>query len=287
MYFEANIWYFCKKDCIFCSEWWYWKRNVLELKDFKKIIIKKKFTKVVLTWWEPILNPNLIEYINFCKENNIYVSLVTAFEPYLSENFIDSIINSWLDELMLSIQWPEKIHDFLIKQKWSFKSQIFLLNYLKYRPNKFRVILHTNINKFNYKVLPFFINKMFFLFPYISVYHIQALEYDWSAIKNKTILFDKYTTLFSVFFSKVSNIKNLDRIKFWRIPYCVVDQKYRFLIWNTPKTFNKRDWYYKQDMVYKEWIYDEKCHGCKYYYSCDKFTNVYVEKFWDEEIQLI
>lgn len=287
MYFEANIWLYCKKDCIFCSEGWFWKRSFLSFEAFQKTMKQKSFQKVVFTGWEPITNPRIFEYIRFCKENGISTSLVTAFEIDIEDTFIQKLYDSWLDELMISIQWPEKIHDSLVKQKGSFHSIMKLLTILQSKKNIFRVILHTNLNTLNYKTLPFFIQKMLSLFSCISTYHIQALEYDGKAIEYEHILFGKFSLLLKPFFDNIEKIHNIDKVKMGRIPFCVVPKPYRFLVSQTPDIYQQRDNIYKEEMIYKEHVYTQKCWGCQYESVCDKFFNFYVEKFGDAELRNI
>ena len=128
---------------------------------------------------------------------------------------------------------------------------------------------------------------MLSIFSCISVYHIQNLEYDWLAINNENKLFEKYSILFKDFFDNLSWFSQVSKIKLWRVPFCIVPEEYRFMVWETPDIYNKRGWEYKEEMIYKEWVYSKKCSKCKYYNNCDKFFDFYIEKFWDLEIKPI
>lgn len=284
-YFEAFVWPFCQKNCIFCSEWWFWKRKFVSLIDFQKILDNNNFWKVVLTWWEPLLNRKLLDYVTFCKQKNIKVWLVTAFDKNISQDFLKKIIDSWLDEIMISLEWIEKIHDFLVQENWAYKNIIENLYFLwKLKNINTKIIIHTNVNKVNYKILPFFVSKILQNFPFIFTYHIQMLEPFGNAYKNKNILFDNYSDLLEIFFKNFDNIFNNYKIKFWRLPFCIVPEKYHNIVSTTPKIYEKKD----QNIV--EWWYfgtkylNIKCKNCKKFDICDWFFNYYIDMYWNSEI---
>ena len=154
-YFEAYVWPFCQKNCLFCNEWWEWKRDYMDIDTFKKTIDENNFTKVVLTWGEPMMNPLLVEYIKYCAKNFVKIALVTAVD---SSNYIEKInayIDAGLSEIMFSLEWPEQIHDILVQEQGAFKRIIEVLTVLENKTHLHcRVIVQSNINKLNYKILP-------------------------------------------------------------------------------------------------------------------------------------
>lgn len=289
-YFTATIWPICLKNCIFCSEWWFWKRDYYyDLDKFKSIILKNKPKKVSLSWWEPLLNPKILDYIKFCKELNIDVSLVTAWEEWFWLEFIEKLIDSWLDELMISLEWNEQVHDLLTTKKGSYKNIINTLYLLKKIDRKqLKVIINTNINKINFKILPLFISKILENFSFISIYHIQILQPQWSALKNKNILFDKYTILLKPFMDYIDNIYLNDKIKFWRLPYCFVVEKHtKYLSKAMNNFYLDSSWSIYQKKVIKNRFVWDKCLKCSKLNICDLPYNEYIEMFWEYEINPI
>jgi MoaA/NifB/PqqE/SkfB family radical SAM enzyme len=285
-YFEAFVWPFCKKDCLFCNEWWFWEREFISLEKFTDLINNNNFKKIVLTGWEPLLNPNIEKYIKVCKSKNIFVSIVTAFEKSFSNEKLHELIKLWLDELMISLEWPEKIHDLLVREKWAYKNIMTNLFFLKnINREQLRVIIHSNINKVNHKSLSFFINKILNNFPFIFTYHIQMLEPYWNAFKNKKILFDKYSNLLKLFFNNFDSINLKNKIKFWRLPFCIVPEKYHFLISETPEIYENNDWNIEKWWYINTKYENIKCNKCNKNKICDKFFKYYIELYWASEIK--
>jgi len=284
-YFDAMIWPFCSKDCLFCCEWGRGKRSIISLKKFKEIYTTKFIQHVVFTWWEPFLNSQLIEYINYAKKQWSKVSVVSAWIKNISEEFLWNLLETGLDEIMLSIEWTEFIHDLLVQQKWAFKDAIDLLVRLwKLERGGTKIIINTNINKINYKYLPDFISYILKTFPFIFLYHIQWLDPDGNAKKNSKILFESYEKLLKPFLNK--EIFFIEKIKFWRVPHCVFPLEKRSLLTNTHYEILSNYWdniyinkYYMED----KYISDV-CKSCKEFKNCELFFNRYIEMFWDSEI---
>jgi MoaA/NifB/PqqE/SkfB family radical SAM enzyme len=284
-YFEAFVWPFCEKSCLFCNEWWFGKRDFHSLEEFKNIIDKNNFQKVVLTGGEPMSNNKLEEYIKYCSEKNIVVWLVTAID---SNNYIKKIekyILSGLSEIMISLEWPEKIHEILTQNKWSYKRIIEILHYLEIHKNSWlKVIIHSNINAINYKFLPKFIDHILSNFRNIYNYHLQMLEPFWSAYKHKKILFKKYSTLIEPIFQKIEAITENNKIKFWRLPLCLVKEKDCKYISQTPEIYEEHDnetqlaWY--EGTKYNS----TKCKECREYSNCDGFFEYYIKEYGSNEI---
>ena len=284
-YFEAFVWPFCEKDCLFCNEWWYGKRKFHSLEEFKKIIDKNNFSKVVLTWWEPMTNPKLDEYISYCKNKNIIISLVTAID---SKNYLQKIeqyIHAGLNEIMISLEWPEKIHDTLIQKKWAYKQIIETLYYLNIlNKSQLKVIIHSNINAVNYKFLANFIKHILANFRCIFNYHLQMLEPFGSAYENKKILFKNYSELIKPIFENIENIPDKQKIKFWRLPLCLVWEKNHKYISQTPQIFEEHN--NQTELAGYEWTKYQSnlCKKCTKNKICDGFFDYYIKEYGTKEI---
>ena len=241
---------------------------------------------MVLTWGEPMTNPQLEKYISYCKEKNIIISLVTAID---SKNYIEKIekyIEAGLNEIMISLEWPEKIHDVLIQKQWAYKQIIkilFLLQQKKYP--QLKVIIHSNINALNYKYLPKFIDHILNNFDIIFNYHLQMLEPFGSAYKNKKILFKSYSELIEPIFENIDTIQYSNKIKFWRLPLCLVNQQHQSYISQTPQIFEEHD--NQTELAWYEWtkFISEECTSCKKYKLCDGYFDYYVKEYWSKEIR--
>lgn len=286
-YFEAFVWPFCEKDCLFCNEWWYGKRDFHSLKDFQSIIDKNNFSKVVLTGWEPMSNSKLEEYITYWKNKWLVVWLVTAID---SRNYLKKIqwyLEAGLSEIMISLEGPEKIHDLLTKNNWAYRRILEVLYFLEKSQKKYwlKVIIHTNINALNYKFLPKFIEHILVNFSCIFNYHLQMLEPFGSAYKNKNILFKSYSQLIDPIFQEIDFITNNSKIKFWRLPLCLVKPSHHKFISQTPQIYEEHD---DQTTLagYQEFQYQsDKCNICSKSKSCDRFLEYYINEYSDKEIQ--
>ncbi len=286
-YFEAFVWPFCEKDCLFCNEWWFGKRSFHSLEEFKYIIDKNTFQKVVLTGGEPMSNNKLEEYIQYCSEKKILVWLVTAID---SNNYIKKIekyILAGLSEIMISLEWPERIHDLLTKNTWAYRRILEVLYFLEKSYKKYwvKVIIHSNINALNYKYISKFIKHILGNFPCIFNYHLQMLEPFGNAYKNKSILFNSYSQLIEPIFQEIDSIIDNYKIKFWRLPLCLVKSSHHKFISQTPQIYEEKD---NQTTLawYEEFQYQcDKCNTCSKSKSCDKFLEYYINEYWEKEIQ--
>jgi MoaA/NifB/PqqE/SkfB family radical SAM enzyme len=288
-YFDLSIWPYCNKNCIFCSEWWKGKRFFVSLKDFKELYLNYNIKKIVLTWGEPLFNKNILEYIKIGVKNNTIMSLVTSWTEKLDKDFLFKLLESWLSEIMFSLEWPEVIHDNIVKKKWAYKiilKALYDLTFLKKKFN-FKLIINSNINLINYKILPNFIVSILKNFN-IDVYHIQWLQLEWNAIKNEKILFWTYYKLLYYFNinRKIKKVKN--KIKFWRVPFCVLNKDLHIAHTNTNyniKIYNNKwlsDTNYLNDKVILK-----KCKDCIKLSSCELFFKYYIDKYWSFEINPI
>lgn len=289
-YFSANIWPVCLKNCIFCSEWGWWKReDFITFEVFQQIIQKNYPKKVSLSGGEPLLNPRLFDYIVFCKKLSIEVSLVTAWEKGFWNDFISQLIETWLDELMISLEWPELIHDTLTQKKWAYQNILQLLFYLKNIDRKnTKIIINTNLNKLNYQYLPAFITSILTNFSFISIYHIQILQPARNALKYQKILFEKYSFLIQPLLQKIKKIPYNEKITFWRLPFCFVEKKFYSHISKAMNNFYQESWMeLKQKKISETRYISSQCSNCVKSSVCDMPYKEYIEIFGEDEIKTI
>lgn len=285
-YYEAFVGPFCKKDCLFCNEGGFGKRGFVSLEQFCTLLDENNFSKVVLTGGEPLLNRDIIQYVKEASQRWIHVGLVTAIIPWLKQEFFQNLVDAGLGELMISLEWPEQIHDALVQETGAYKNIIAALTLLgSIDTHTLKIMVHSNINKLNYEVLPPFISRILKIFPHITTYHLQMLEPFGSAIKNKSLLFDRYSSLIAPFFQQVDQLNDTHKIKFGRLPLCLVESKHRHFIAQTPDIYEQED----EQMI--EWGYagtkyeSSECDKCSRKESCDRFFTHYVDMFGEAEIR--
>ncbi len=102
------------------------KNKNLNLNLFKKLLedpyIKKKKITFYLLMTEPLLYPKLSELIKMIKKEGHYVTMST--NGYLLPNKAKELADSGLDALQVSIDGPEKIHDYIRGVKGTYKRAI-------------------------------------------------------------------------------------------------------------------------------------------------------------------
>jgi sulfatase maturation enzyme AslB (radical SAM superfamily) len=231
-YIEVGVGPTCLKDCAFCLEGGRGsKREVVNLSDFKKILKRNRPEKVVLSGGEPLLNKELLSYIDLAKEFNVStISLVSSWESGFGAKFIKKLLDSGVNEVMLSIEGPSEIHDILTRRDGSYKNiaEAFRYFYAYKRKYDFRLIIHSNINKINVSILPIFVSRFLKKFPRIDCYHLQTLEPLGSALLAKEKILPRYSEVVEFFSpyldSFIENHSNI--VRFGLLPYCMIQKKY-------------------------------------------------------------
>jgi len=101
----------CNFNCWMCPrEIMTRKVGFMDLDKYKELILElKKFSQMMEMhlggFGEPTLHPNLFEMISFCKKkSNMGVSLTSNASRFKESGYIDGLLNSGLDDLILSFR---------------------------------------------------------------------------------------------------------------------------------------------------------------------------------------
>ena len=124
---HLNISDTCNEKCVHCYIPKYLKPNKMSKALFHKILRECKEMNVLnitLGGGEPMLNDNLLFFINKCKENNFSINLLTNLTL-----LTDTMVSEFYNTPLLSIQTTiyslrEDIHDSITKVKGSLKKTI-------------------------------------------------------------------------------------------------------------------------------------------------------------------
>lgn len=238
-----RITYKCNWKCKFCNVWKvnnFWEKDI-ESKEivFKILSLSKRYSveerkKLILSfsWGEPLLNKNIFNYIKLAKRVWVWIVQVQTNWSLIFKNlnFLDKLIESWLDEIFLAQ------HSYLkeINTKlWCFYEFDDFLNFSKYLYEKMLSIdikLNIVITKINLPYILEFIKKLQeiwflkYIKNYISIWFCQP---NWYAYKNKNdvlLRFDNYENeiIWKVIdFCKNQNIK-LD-FHYTSPPLCILN----------------------------------------------------------------
>lgn len=147
----------CNFKCIMCDNW---KREVkmdFSYEDILKflLVLKKhyKCNYIRLHGQEPTMYDKLENVIWFAKKIWMKVAIKTN-AWLLSDRRLAVILNYWLDELYLSIDWPnEIIHDEIRWKKWSFKKNVDVIIKSKKINKNLKIYVNSVVMKQNFKYL--------------------------------------------------------------------------------------------------------------------------------------
>ena len=315
--------YFCNQKCFFCVD-----DIKSHLVFLKKDIDKKIFNmikwwiwtheNIVFTSWEPTLNSNFWKYIKYAKKLWYKdISLISNGSTLINNKVRYNIINSWLDEIVISIHWLWKVHDKNVWINWMFEKTLRWLYYLlKERNNSLKVSLSFVLNKSNYRIFYKYIS--FFFNLWVDQIIVNFLRAEWfSAWLNYWLFYFKYTDFINYclslnkeeinFINKYINNRKLVLID---ILPCILNQTWISVVWvwtvEIRETFSSDNWsdptklFWKDEYrTYenKDWklidnnnnnkVYIDKCSTCTMKIVCEWIYRDYIDNFWDNGIQPI
>lgn len=316
--------YFCNQKCFFCID--HDKHFLSFLKsDADKQIYKMmddwvwKYENIVFTSWEPTLNLSLWEYISYAKDKWYKdISLITNWSTLNNESIRNKIIESWLDEIVISIHGLWKLHDKTVWINWMFDNVLkWLYLLLQNRKKWLKISLSFVMSSLNYKILYKYID--FFINLGIDQIIINTLRPEWySSWDNYSKFFFSFEDFIS--FYKNSDIKQLTyinelisrkKIFFIDMLPCIMKQAWFLIEWvgtveirSTFSTENWEDWnilYWKKDInktyrkiwdelidnnnLHKEYI--DECNKCTQKNKCEWINIYYLKYFWEKGILAI
>lgn len=141
----------CDHRCLYCNVW-NTKSEELSTEEVFSLLkeLKKMGTKTIsFSGGEPSLREDLGKIIDYCKNLNISPSMNSR--GALFEKKIRELKN--LDQIKVSIDGPEEIHDFIARKKGAYQQSIRTVEIAL--AHGMQVILTTTITKFNLDHLEF------------------------------------------------------------------------------------------------------------------------------------
>ena len=234
--------------------------------------------KFYLTGGEPTMNPDLIKII---KEIGLQfpeksVSLLTNGRSFIYEEFVEKIfkINN-LDEVIIPLHGHDRqSHDAITRSPGSF-DQAFrgLSNAFKYKKENQKIEIRIVISKYNYesidKILSL-IKRYFYMADSIPVIF---MELEGQAEENHSIIGLRYSEVREQFKNLEKFIGELDGLRFYHFPLCVVPKEFWPYLWRTLPEY--------------EIFFDEKCRKCLYSKYCLGIHKHYNEIYGVSEFEPI
>lgn len=123
----------CNENCIHCYIPSYKKCSIMTTEMFDNILVQcvdLNVLNITISGGEPMLNPNLGDFLLKCKEYNFSVNLLSNL-TLLSEDLIEIIASNPLVSVQTSVYaMSEAIHDAITNQKGSFQKTLHAINKL-------------------------------------------------------------------------------------------------------------------------------------------------------------
>lgn len=251
----------CNNDCLYCLESSLRKKEKFISKDelFLLILKNSKRDNITFYWWNPLLHPDILKIINFCKRNG-YISIwILSNSNWINNVFLKQLMEEWLNSFWFYFNsFNNNSHN--IVTWWWIKLNILLNNikFISLIGVNIKIIIHVNnLNiAFLYKYIVI-LNKKYWIydfdfvnyFPFDKPYIYKSiLEY--SIIDNKkeiiylfwiinmlklNVNFLKFSKDFFINNVKFYNHKNwiinqiweedLDRLSWKNKPFCLIEKR--------------------------------------------------------------
>ena len=187
----------CNNNCLYCLEQGLRKKKKFISKDFLFLKIKEKNKDKIISfyWWNPLLHPDLLEIIKFCKLSKFESIWILSNTYLLDKDFLQKLKNNWLSSFGFYFNWfDKKNHELLNWKGINYKDFLQNLNLLKKSWLYLKVVTHINnlnINTIARDVLilseKYGINNFDFVnyFPFDKPYdNKEILEYNFKEKRN-------------------------------------------------------------------------------------------------------
>lgn len=267
--------YKCNLKCHMCGQWGdsgsnknYDSKKVQEeipLETFKKLLDEIKIFNPHITLFggEPLLYKDVDKLITGIKKRKLHCCMIT--NGVFVEKFAEVIVDSKLDEISLSIDGPEKIHDSVRGVEETFnkiKKGIKLVNELKSRRNQKLPVINIvfTISNLNY-------NYMKEMIEVAKGFYCNTLNFHHLIFTEENVL-KQHNELFKKLFNQESydwkgfvlpDVKNTDVNKLINDIKDIQNKNYPFLVNFYPNfTFEEiKEYYTNPDFVSK--TYPVRC----------------------------
>jgi len=267
--------YRCNLRCHMCGQWGdsgsnknYDSKKINEeipLEILEKFLdeINKFYPHITLFGGEPLLYKDVDKLIMEIKKRRLHCCIIT--NGVLVEKFAEVIVDSKLDELSLSIDGPEEIHDSIRNVKGTFKKikkGVDLVNELKSKKNQKLPVINIvfTISNLNY-------NYMKEMIDVARGFHCDTLNFHHLIFTEENVL-KQHNELFKKFFNQESydwqgfilpDIKNINVDKLIEDIRDIQNERYTFLVDFYPNfTFEEiKEYYTNPNFISKS--YPDRC----------------------------
>ena len=284
----------CNLNCMFCYHKHLGDLRKQGFKDFNAMVTEINNAKLRGNEWidftggEPTICPDIYALIDQVHSEGMKACIITngiAAKP-------DELIRYKLDDLLVSIQGPEEVHDKLAQHPNARRAQIEFLQAINgYIPFRFNTVINALTQNRLYDTIV----EMAGLIPYIWNFINFNPHYDWAASSEETqgIIAD----LDIVQRQMEQVIPTLERLKrgvnLRYYPMCKISEEYRRVVCNDYHvSFDPYEWDYsihpKTVEAHLRWalsgsqnteLKDFPCSHCKLYHICGGVNKYFYEAY--------
>lgn len=293
-----RLWYACNEKCLFCNfteinEPWYKHKNLEDItKEIDELIKKHKNPKnisIFFSWGEPLLWKNiLVESIKYAKQKNIWNIWIQSNVTLLTDEFLISLKNAWLQKVLVSLHaCNDEINDQITLLKNSFQKAYFWIKLLK--KHKVNFIINHVLNKINYKYFQDFIDFVIndLKQKELSLWVVQPHWYAYQNFEQICINYDEIVPYIEKWIKKAWNKLNIIT-HYCDIPFCKYTKNNfdlnLYTLYQIRTSWENIQNYSNKITVSKTKSLD--CKKCLYKNYCYWFWNEYIKKIWIDNIKL-
>jgi len=170
---------------------------------------------------EPLIYPHLIESLYYANQKNIYTSITT--NALNLKRYADGLIESGLDELNISLDGPQVIHNHIRGHKSSFQKAVEGIEYIRSQNQEMKIALYCVITEWNIGYLKSFVDyfKSFpisnigfmhtnFVTESIAKHHNVKFKNSYSANASNMQEINIENMNLDLLWSEISELKSLD-----------------------------------------------------------------------------
>ncbi len=211
----------------------------MPLELIKKIIDETsthfKKTKIGYGFTEPLIYPHLVESLTYAKQKGIYTSITS--NGLNLKRHAEGLIQSGLDEVNISLDGPQEIHNYIRGHKSSFQRAIQGIEKLLEDPNPPKIGIYCVITEWN-------IGKLAEFVDFFKDYPLTAMGFMHTNFTSAAVA-DAHNAKFGIHYKATSsnmeeiNIDNMDLDLLWSEIKEIKAKKTKFPIRFSPELANR------------------------------------------------
>lgn len=148
-----NVHEHCNCRCVMCDIWRREDARELDVDTFancRDALLRLSVQQVVLTGGEPLLHRGLERLCAFLKECGVRITLLTTGLLLQKRS---SMITDWIDEIIVSVDGPEEVHDRIRRVNGAFRLITDGIQVIRHRTASIPILGRSTVQKANHLFL--------------------------------------------------------------------------------------------------------------------------------------